>query len=78
MTTFFLDTSFVLALEVTNDCNHVPARQYWEQLVRKRFSLITTSYVFDEIVTYLVSRGHHAKAVEVGNRLLSGGLHRCT
>jgi predicted nucleic acid-binding protein len=78
MTTFFLDTSFVLGLEVTNDCNHVPARQYWEQLVRKRFSLITTSYVFDEIVTYLVSRGHHAKAVEVGNRLLSGRLHRCT
>ena len=31
---------------------------------------MTTSYVFDETITYLNSRNHHEKAVEVGESLL--------
>jgi len=29
-----------------------------------------TSYVFDETITYLNSRNHHEKAVEVGENIL--------
>src|SRR5207248_897756 len=32
--------------------------------------LVTTSYVFDEVVTFFNSRGQHAKALQVGNNLL--------
>ena len=34
------------------------------------FAIVTTSYIFDETITYLNSRNHHEKAVEVGENLL--------
>ena len=67
----FLDTGYVLALELSNDQNHHAAVKHWRSMIKKLPPLITTSYVFDEIVTWLNSRGHHTKAVEVGNRLLT-------
>lgn len=41
---------------------------------RRRPSLLTTSFVFDVILTFLNSRGVHAEAVRVGNDLLETGL----
>ena len=32
--------------------------------------LVTTSYVFDEVITFFNSRGRHEKAVEVGDNLI--------
>lgn len=70
MSKVFLDTSYLLALELTRDQNHATATQHWQSIIQSIPPLVTTSYVFDEVVTYFNSRGHHAKAVQVGNNLL--------
>jgi uncharacterized protein len=65
-----LDTGYLLALEIANDQHHQAAVQHWQRIVTALPPLVTTSYVFHEVVTFFNSRGHHAKAVQVGNNLL--------
>lgn len=57
MSAVFLDTGYVLALELSNDQNHRIAVKHWRSLRRKLPPLVTTSYVFDEVVTYFNGRG---------------------
>ena len=70
MKPYFADTSYWLALELNDDQNHETALAHWLSLVETTFAVVTTSYVFDETITYLNSRNHHEKAVEVGENLL--------
>lgn len=70
MNAVFLDTSYLLALEFANDQNHQASVRHWQRTVANLPPLVTTSYVFDEAVTFLNSRGHHGKAIQVGNSLL--------
>jgi predicted nucleic acid-binding protein len=70
MNTVFIDTSYLLALELKSDQNHEAAMQHWQSIAQALPSFIMTSYVFDEVVTYFNSRGYHEKAVQVGNNLL--------
>ena len=70
MSLYFVDTSYLLALELSNDQSHQLAQRHWAQLITTNPQLVTTSYIFDEVVTYLNSRGHHQKAVEVGSMML--------
>ncbi len=65
----FLDTGYLVALEDADDENHPTVREYFDGLGRMP-TLTTTSYVLDEVVTFFNVRGRHAKAVEVGERLL--------
>ena len=67
----FLDTGFILALELSDDQHHVKAKKCWASLAKHPPTLITTSYVLDEVVTFFNTRNHHDKAVEVGQALLS-------
>ena len=70
MKPYFADTSYWLALELNDDQNHETALTHWLSLVETTFAVVTTSYIFDETITYLNSRNHHEKAVEVGENLL--------
>lgn len=67
---YFLDTSYILSLEIQNDSAHQRVLQNWATLANSNAFLVTTTYVFDEVVTFFNSRNLHYKAVEVGNRLL--------
>ena len=71
MTSRFLDAGYVLALELSDDQHHTDARHHWTELLEASVSLVTTSYIFDEVVTFLNNRRQHSKAVRVGNNLLT-------
>ena len=71
MASVFLDTGYVIALEAADDQYHDTAVQHWQGFTTQLPSLVTTSYVFDEVVTFFNSRNQHAKASEIGSRLLS-------
>ncbi len=66
----FIDTSYLVAIKLKRDQHHQVALQHWEQIVKSSLRLVTTSYIFDEVVTFLNSRGYHKDAVDIGWYLL--------
>ena len=70
----FLDTGYLIALELASDQYHERARRHWQQAFPKVECIVTTSYVFDEAVTFFNSRNQHAKAVDIGQRLRTSDL----
>jgi uncharacterized protein len=71
MRILFIDTGFLLALEISDDQHHLAATQCWRTLSKTSTRFVTTSFVFAETVTSFNSKRYHHKAVEVGNRLLN-------
>jgi predicted nucleic acid-binding protein len=54
-----------------NDQNHYKALKHWQNILPQLPCVVITSYIFDEVVTFLNSRGYHEKAVRIGNRWLN-------
>ncbi len=69
MTTYFIDTGFLIALEAADDQHHAAAIAAWREIRKRHVAFVTTTYVFDEVVTFFNSRGHHAKALTIGETL---------
>ncbi|MEX2176931.1 MAG: PIN domain-containing protein [Pirellulaceae bacterium] len=78
MNVAFLDTSFLLAIAIANDQFHEPAQAHWVESEQSanHHKFVTTSYILNEVVTYLNSRSLHAKAVEIGTLLLAAEIVR--
>jgi predicted nucleic acid-binding protein len=70
MRSVFLDTGYIIALEAADDQRHNIALTHWQNTTSFLPRLVTTSYIFNEVVTFFNNRNQHIKAVEVGNRLL--------
>ena len=73
----FLDASFVLSVQVADDANHSKAVRYWKTIAVDVPPLITTSFVVDEVATYLNSRGAHKTAIDVAGDLMSNEDIEC-
>lgn len=71
MRAVFLDASYVIALEWTDDQSHSAAVNHWPAVERSGKRLVTTSFIVDEVVTFFAARGLHGKAVEAGEWLMS-------
>ncbi len=67
---YFLDTSYVIALEIKNEQSHRQVLQHWSTLAISKPFLITTTYVFDEVVTFFNSRNLHDQAIKISSNLL--------
>jgi uncharacterized protein len=77
MKPLFLDASFIVALNATDDQWHVLAASYWPEVVSQQRQLLTTTFVLDEVATLLNSQGYHRRAVLVGTQLIedpAGGM----
>jgi len=74
MGNIFLDTSFIIALEDADDQNHKKAITFWNSFKKKPAKLITTTYIFDETVTFLKKRISYDKATQVGGLILSSPM----
>ena len=70
MTSLFLDSGFLIALEAGDDQHHAAASTFWRAFEANPSPLVTTSFILDEVATFFNSRSHHAKAVEIGRYLL--------
>jgi len=70
MKRIFVDASYWIALELTDDQNHRAAQSHWNSLDLVTTHCITATYVLDESVTFLNSRNAHRTAVELGESIL--------
>jgi predicted nucleic acid-binding protein len=68
--TVFVDSGYWVALELADDQHHQDAVRHWRAFGMRLPEIVITSFIFDEVVTFLNNKRQHSRAVRVGNRLL--------
>jgi predicted nucleic acid-binding protein len=76
VTPVFIDTGYLIAIEMVADQHHSMAIGSWRQILRNPPQLVTTSFVLSELITFFTSRGRHAKAVDVAENLRTSSAVR--
>jgi hypothetical protein len=72
----FADTSALVAKFVGADAHHAAADEALRDLLRRGRRLLSTDYVFDEVVTRIRSLATHDDAATAGDRMLSSKVIR--
>lgn len=70
MSSYFVDTGYLIALANNRDQHHEVATAHWEEIRTTYANLYSTTYVFDEFVTICKVRGYHKLAVDSGRAFL--------
>jgi uncharacterized protein len=70
----FVDSGPWIALAIRRDQYHTRAVSVWTRLRQERRRLLTTSFVLDEVVTFVRYREGFAPAREIGNRIAQSQL----
>jgi predicted nucleic acid-binding protein len=74
MSRLFLDTGVAIAAGYARDQHHQQIADFWPTLLQSGIQLTTTSFVLDEIATYLNGKRQHAAAVALCELLLASPL----
>lgn len=71
MTPLFVDTSAFVALADRRDRNHGASKRLLRTVSKKKRPLVTSTDIFDEVVTLIRIRINHPAALQVGEKLLA-------
>lgn len=69
----FVDSSALIAAAFSRDRNHKPATLAYDQLRLGKAFLVTTYFVFAEVMAFLRRRASSKVAIEAGQNLLKSG-----
>lgn len=70
METLFANASFFVAYHNSKDVNHQAARDLVREFEGRPVLMVTTDYIFDEVMTVLLVRGSKDLAIRAGRALL--------
>ncbi|MHA1974243.1 MAG: type II toxin-antitoxin system VapC family toxin [Candidatus Hodarchaeales archaeon] len=66
----FVDTGAFYASKVKNDINHASANKIERKILQGEFGrIITTNYIFDELITLLRGRIHYKELIKIGDAI---------
>lgn len=72
----FVDTGAWVSIAVKGDINHKAAVQQLRDFEENRLSLITSDYIFDELLTLVRMRSTHENAKRIGMTILKSPVVR--